>query len=278
MAEITASMVKTLRDATNVSMMECKRALQEAEGDIDKATILLRERGIAIAAKKATREANEGLIGSASGDSGTTAALVEVNCETDFVARNEAFSTFVNGLAARALETDDSIRDTVEAEVTEKVTELGENIVVRRNMRFERSGPGKVESYVHLGGKIGVLVEIGCGKDETVQADDFQELARDLALHVAAATPSAMTPEELPEAVVAEERNIFAKQVEDKPADVVEKIVEGKMRKFYEQECLLHQGFIKEPKQSITDLLEERGKALGDELTIRRFAQYQLGN
>lgn len=271
-------MVKTLRDATNVSMMECKRALQEAEGDIDKATILLRERGIAIAAKKATREANEGLIGSASGDSGTTAALVEVNCETDFVARNEAFSTFVNGLAARALETDDSIRDTVEAEVTEKVTELGENIVVRRNMRFERSGPGKVESYVHLGGKIGVLVEIGCGKDETVQADDFQELARDLALHVAAATPSAMTPEELPEAVVAEERNIFAKQVEDKPADVVEKIVEGKMRKFYEQECLLHQGFIKEPKQSITDLLEERGKALGDELTIRRFAQYQLGN
>ena len=276
MVDITASMVKTLRDATHVSMMECKRALQEADGDRKKATLLLRERGIAIAAKKSTRAANEGLICSATGDNGA-AALVEVNCETDFVARNDAFVAFVNSLADHALTTDDPIKEAVEAEVTQKVTELGENIIVRRNVRMEPNGPGKVESYVHLGGKIGVLIEVGCAKDETAQSEDFQALARDLALHVAASNPSAMTPDELPEEEVAEERSIFAKQVEDKPAEVIDKIVEGKMRKYYEQACLLQQGFVKEPKQSITELLAEKGKALGDELTVRRFAQFHLG-
>ena len=276
MADITASMVKILREATNVSMMECKRALQAAEGDLKKATLLLRERGIAIAAKKATRAANEGLISSSSNEEGA-ASLVEVNCETDFVARNDAFVTFVRTLADRALTTDESIKDTVEAEVTQKVTELGENIVVRRNVRFERNGPGKVQSYIHQGGKIGVLIEVGCAKEETTQSEDFQALARDLALHVAATDPSALTPEELPAEEVAEERNIFAKQVEDKPADVVDKIVEGKLRKYYAQVCLLQQGFVKEPKQSISDLLAEKGNALGDELTIRRFTQFHLG-
>ena len=276
MAEITASQVKSLRDATNVSMMECKRALQEAEGDLDTATRLLRERGIVIAAKKASRAANDGLIASASSEDGTTASLVEVNCETDFVARNPDFVAFAQSLAARACESDDNRAEQVKDEVTEKVTEVGENIVVARNSRFVKESGGMVESYVHRG-KVGVLLELSCEKEETLQDADFQTLARDLALHVAASNPTCLSSEEIPTEDAASEREIYAKQVKDKPEQVVEKIVEGKMRKYYEQVCLLNQAFVKEPKQSISALLEEKSKSLGDTVSIRRFTRYQLG-
>jgi len=258
-------------------MMECKRALKEAGGDIDQATRLLRERGEAIAAKKATREANEGLIGTAKSDDGRTAALVEVNCETDFVARNESFVNFVKDLAQRACDNDDSLANEVKDDVQAKVTEIGENIVLRRNTRMQLEGSGRVESYVHLGGKVGVLVEVNCEKDETVESPEFVELSRDLTLHVAACAPSCLSPDQLPEDEVAAEREIFAKQVADKPPEILEKIVDGKMRKYYQEVCLLEQGFVKEPKTSITSLLGEKGKALGDTLSIRGFEYYQLG-
>lgn len=277
MAEITAAMVKQLREATNVSMMECKRALVEAGGDIEKATRILRERGIAVAAKKASRTANQGLVASASADSGSTKSLVEVNCETDFVARNENFINFVSDLAERATAADTALADELKDEITEKIVEIGENIVVRKNTRFSLQGNGTIASYIHLGGKVGVLVEAGCEKPETAENETFLALTNDLALHVAACSPSYLTSDEVLESVLASEREIFAKQVENKPPQIVDKIVEGKIKKYFTEICLVNQPFVKEPKQSVAQLLAEKGKEVGDNLTVRRFARYQLG-
>lgn len=277
MAEIDAALVKELRLATNVSMMECKKALVETNGDIAEATRLLREKGMAVAAKKATRAANQGLIASAVTGDGKAASLIEVNCETDFVARNENFIKFVDELAGLALETDENLADTVKDKVTEKVTEIGENIVVKRNVRFQARGPGLVASYIHLGGKVGVLIELGCGKDETAAGPVFAELAKDLTLHVAASAPAHLVPDEVPEDVIKAEREIYAGQVKDKPAEIVDKIVDGKLQKFFAEVCLIEQGFVKEPKQQIKELLEEKGKELSDKIEIRRFVRYQMG-
>lgn len=277
MADITASLVKELRDATNVSMMECKRALQEAEGDLDKATKLLRERGMAVAAKKATRAANQGLIGTFITEDKTTASLVEINCETDFVARNENFQNFVKELAEKACSTDGSLAEQVKDEVTAKVAEIGENIIVRRNTRYVLEGSGKIATYIHLGGKIGVLLEVSCEKSETAESNDFQELVKDLTLHIAASNPKHLKSDDVPDDVIASERDIFSKQVKDKPDNIVEKIVDGKIKKFYAEVCLVDQGFVKDPKQSITALLKEKSKELNDNLSIKRFTRYQLG-
>lgn len=277
MAEITAAMVKELRTATNVSMMECKRSLVDADGDLEKAKTLLRERGMAIATKKADRAANQGIVASASADGGKTVSLVEVNCETDFVARNDSFRTFVADLAEQACNTDESLADTLREEITAKVAEIGENLVVRRNTRFVLQGTGIVAFYIHLDNKVGVLLEIGCEKAESIDNPAMKELAKDLTLHVAACSPPYLTSDEIPADVQASEREIFAKQVEDKPAQVIDKIVEGKLRKFFSEVCLLEQGFVKEPKQSIKKLLAEKGKEIDDSLVIRRFLRYQLG-
>jgi len=270
-------MVKELRDATNVSMMDCKRALVEAEGDTDKATTLLRERGIAIAGKRASRAANQGLVASSASNDGKIVSLVEVNCETDFVARNSDFQSFVDEVAVKATETDESLAELLKDELTGKIAEIGENIVLRRNIRYVLEDTGMVASYIHLGGKVGVLVEAGCGKEETVSSPAFRELVKDLTLHVAAASPQYLTSDDVPEDVIAEERAIFAKQVDNKPPEIIEKIVDGKIKKFFAEICLVDQGFVKEPKQSISALLAETGKAIGDDIVIRRFFRYQLG-
>ncbi|MDA0576971.1 MAG: translation elongation factor Ts [Verrucomicrobia bacterium] len=277
MADITAEMVKNLREATNVSMMDCKRALVEAAGDMDTAMRLLRERGLAVAAKKASRTANQGLILSATAPDGRMSAIVEVNCETDFVARNQIFINFAQALANRALATDGMLADCVTAEVSAKVAEIGENIVVRRNARFTLVSAGMLQTYIHLGGKVGVLLEINCTKAETVSNPIFAEVSRDVVLHVAAANPRYLLSDEIPAAELQAEREIYAKQVEGKPAQIVDKIVDGKIKKYYSEMCLVDQPFVKEPKLSIRALLAEKGKAIGDTLTIRRFVRYQLG-
>jgi elongation factor Ts len=277
MAEITAAMVQELREATNVGMMECKRALVEAAGDKDKAIRLLRERGVAIAAKKASRTANQGLISSATRE-GKVGALIEVNCETDFVAKNEGFQKFVKGLATKALDlADGTIGEAVKADVTAKVAEIGENIIAKRNVRYTLQGKGIVVTYIHLAGKVGVMLEVGCGQDATVENAAFQELVRDLTLHVTACSPRSLSRDDVPAEVVTAEREIYAKQVTGKPANIVDKIVDGKMGKFYAQACMLEQGFVKDPDTSVTKLLEAKGKELGDTLSIRRFVRYQLG-
>jgi len=276
MSEITATMVQELREATNVGMMECKRALVEAGGDKDKAIRLLRERGMAIAAKKATRAANQGLIAAAG--NGKVGALIEINCETDFVAKNESFQKFVKSMAEKALAmNDNTITETTKAEMAAKVAEIGENLVAKRNIRYTVQGAGLVATYIHLNGKLGVLLELGFGKDATASSPVVQALAKDLTLHVAACSPKYLISAEVPADVLAAEREIYAKQVTGKPANIVDKIVDGKVRKFYEQVCLVDQGFVKEPDVSVTKLLEAKGKEVGDTLTIRRFARWQLG-
>jgi len=277
MSEITAALVKELRDATNVSMMECKRALVEAGGDMNQAARLLRERGAALAVKRAARAANQGLVAAAASADGRTVSLVEVNSETDFVARNAGFQAFVAAAARKALESDAPLAETFKPELAGKIAEIGENLVLRRNARFALRDSGKVASYVHLGGKVGVLVEVGCTRAETAASPEFQELVRDLTLHVAAARPQYLAPADVPADVASAEREIFARQVAGKPPQIVEKIVDGKMKKYYAEVCLVDQPFVKEPKQSITELLREKGKALGDTPVIRRFLRYQLG-
>ena len=277
MIPITADLVRKLRDATNVSMMECKRALAEAGGDMATATKILRERGMAVAARKSTRVANQGLVATAKADGGRVVALVEVNCETDFVARNPGFVALVATLAEAACLTDGNLAEQMKEKVVAKVAEIGENIVVRRHARYVLGGPGAIASYVHLGAKVGVMVELACGKEATAGAETFRNLIKDLTLHVAAAHPRYLKATDIPAEEIAAERDIYAKQATDKPPQVVAKIVDGKLKKYCQDLCLLDQLFVRDTKQTITALLAQMGRELGDTLSIRRFVRYQLG-
>jgi elongation factor Ts len=277
MADITAKMVSELRETTGVSMMECKRALVEAAGDKDKAVRLLRERGMATAQKKAGRATNQGAIAAASTPDGKTAALIEINCETDFVARNDDFKVFAAGMAQKALTLDTPLADVEKDVMTAMIQKTGENMQLSRNMRFQAKGEGRIFTYIHLGAKEGVMVELGCGKAATPASPVFVELGRDIAMHVSAVVPRHLDRTEVPADVIASEREIFAKQVVGKPANIVDKIVDGKVNKFYSEVCLVDQPFVKEQKMSVTQLLEAKGRELGDALVIRRYVRWVLG-
>jgi elongation factor Ts len=278
MTQITAKQVKELRDITNVGMMECKKALQESGGDLDAAVKLLRERGMAVAAKKADRAANEGQVDIAISEDGRTGAMVEVNCETDFVAKNDNFQAFVAELAAKGLLVgDNELADAEKENVAVKISEIGENLILARNTRFELQGPGAIGRYIHLGGKVGVMVEVGCENDANTASDALVELGKEVALHVAAANPQALNREDLDAELVEAEKALFAKQVEGKPEHIIDKIIGGKLEKFYSQVVLLEQGFVKDPDQSVADLLAAAGKDLGDTITLRRFVRFQIG-
>jgi len=274
---ITASQVKELRDATNVSMMDCKRALQESEGDMDQAVKLLRERGMAVAAKKASRVAKNGKVTAKVSDDAQTGVMLEVNCETDFVTRNELFQNFVVELTDKAMGIEGDVNEAVKDELTAKIAEIGENLVIRKTEKYVVDGTGAVASYIHMGGTVGVLVEFGLEKVETATADAFKELGLDICLHVAAANPTALDRSGIPENLVEDEKSLFAKQVEGKPENIIEGILKGKLNKFYSKICLLEQGFVKEEKVSITALLEAKGKELGDTITIKRYTRWKLG-
>ncbi|MAB59570.1 MAG: translation elongation factor Ts [Verrucomicrobiales bacterium] len=289
MAEITASLVKELRDKTNAGMMECKNALKETGGDVDAAIKFLRERGAIKAAKKADREAKEGIVAAKIDVEAKSGVLIEVNCETDFVAKNDNFKDFVSELTDAVAGSDATDIDAAnavskgEANIDEfvkaKVIELGENLQFRRMVRYDVEGSGVVASYIHLGGKVGVLVEVNCTKDDTAASEDFRELVKDLTLHIAAASPAGIGREEISDDLVDAEKDLFRKQMEDsgKPPEIMEKIIEGKLGKFYSTVCLLEQGFIKDPDNTISDLLSAKGKVLDDEISIRRFIRYGVG-
>ncbi len=275
---ITTSMIKELRDATSMGINDCKKALEETNGDFDAAVKILREKGAAIATKRASKDANEGMIAAHVSANARSAALIEVNCETDFVTRNEAFQAFVEELRQDALNHESG---KMAADVNEKVeavmASIGEKIMFRRNVKWTVEGTGAITSYIHMGGKVGVLVEVGCDKAETIDNPVFQELSKDLTLHVAAAAPQYLTRNDVPAETVEEEKDIARKQLEGKPANIIDNILVGKINKFYSQICFIEQGFVKEDKVSITDLLAAKGKELGDTLTIRRYVRYQLG-
>lgn len=278
MATITAALVKELRDETGVGMMECKKALVEANGDKAAAVKILREAGMAIAAKKASRTAKQGIIAATVAADGKSGRMVEINCETDFVAKNENFQAFVNELLADAEGVaDDGLAAAQKAKIDAKIAEIGENIVARRNVTFAVEGTGAVASYVHLGGKLGVLVEVGFGKAETGANAAVKAMLADLAMHICAAAPLCVERSGVPAETIAAETEIYRKQVEGKPANIIDKIVAGKLEKFYGQVCLTEQEFVKDADKKISQLLAETGKAAGDEIAIKRFVRWQLG-
>ncbi len=277
MAEITAQLVKELREATNVGMMDCKRALAETNGDKDAAIKLLRERGIAVAGKRAARAAKEGIVASALINDGKSGVMIEVNCETDFVSRNENFQAFVKDMLEKAKTVKGDLAEAVKDDVAVKIAEIGENIIVRRNVRFDLQGTGIIGTYIHMGGKVGVLLEMGFEKAETANNPVCAETVKDITLHIAASAPQYLNSSEIPADVIASERAIFAKQVENKPPQIIEKIVDGKIAKFYSTVCLVDQPFVKDGDFTVTKWLEKQSKEIGDTLAIRRFALYKLG-
>lgn len=272
---IDAQLVRTLRERTGTGLMECKRALAECNGDLEAAVDFLRKKGAASAAKKADREAKEGLIAQAIVSGSKVGVLAEVNCETDFVAKNEDFRALGDAVAKAFA---DSPSADVEALRVAAVQKMGENIQVRRHARLEVQGSGLVAAYIHTGGKVGVLVEVGASNDSTTQSEDFKQLVRDLTLQIAAASPVCVSRESVPKELADREREVYRGQVPPgKPANIVEKIVEGKMDSFYSNACLIDQAFIKNPDQTVTQLLAEKSKSLGDTISVRRFVRFKVG-
>ncbi|MEO7099578.1 MAG: translation elongation factor Ts [Luteolibacter sp.] len=286
---ITASIVKELRDKTSAPMMDCKKVLTETNGDIEASIKLLRERGIMKSAKMSDRAANEGVITARINAGATSGLLLEVNCETDFVSKNESFQAFVgdiaDALAASAAADheaalahqhgEQSIEDTIKA----KVGEVGENLQFRKYVRYDAASGGVVASYIHLGGKVGVLIEVGTTKPETAGTDSFKELIKDLTLHIAACAPKGLSRDDIPQSVVDNELSIFRTRLEaeGKPANIIENILKGQIGKFFAESCFLEQGFVKDPDIKISALLEAKGKELGDTLTVTRFVRFGLG-
>ena len=286
---ITASLVNELRKKTNVGMMECKKALTETNGDIDAAVTYLRERGIMKAAGKADREASEGIIAARLSADGKSGILIEVNCETDFVSRNESYVKFVDQIAdtlaaSSAKNLEEALAEKIEGLSVEdfvkaKVLELGENIRLRKFERFDLQDNGAIAQYIHMGGKVGVLLEVSASSGDTAAKEGFRDLVKDITLHIAAAAPKGLSRDEISEDQIEAEKNIYRAQLaaEGKPAEMIEKIVLGKIGKFFSEAVLLEQAFVKDPETTIKKLVEKVGKDLGDSLEVKRFVRFGLG-
>ena len=291
MAEITAGLVKQLRESSGAGMMDCKKALTENGGDIEAATDWLRTKGLSKAAKKADRVAAEGLVAIATRDTGAgmIGAAVEVNAETDFVARNDRFQAAARSVAEAALDVDGGVEQLAQAKtaggesvqdmLTGLIATIGENMVARRMTRFEVS-QGVVATYTHASvapnlGKIGVLVALEGAGDKA----QLNELGRKIAMHVAATSPLSLSTDDLDPAAVERERGIFTEQAlqSGKPPQVVEKMVEGRIRKFYEEVVLTKQAFVMNPDQTVEQLVAETGKSLGSPVTVKGFVRLALG-
>lgn len=280
---ISAKDVKRLRDATGVGMMDCKDALQQTDGDFDEAVEVLRKKGQKVAAKRSDREADEGLVVTQVAASGDVAAIAEINCETDFVARNDDFREFANGVVNLILETRpddlDALMDlpfdgdaTVERALTDLTGRIGEKIAVRRFQVVEAEAGSEIVSYVHPGSRLGVLVELS--SNGQAGEDALEDVGRDVAMQVAALDPVATFREDVPEEVREKERNIAREAALDsgKPEHVIDNIVEGKLRRFFEDNVLVEQAFVKDASKTVQERLDEDGAE------IQRFVRYALGD
>ncbi len=288
MAEVTAQLVKTLRERTGAGMMECRNALVEANGNLDDAEVVLRKRGAASAAKKASRSAKQGLIIVDIASSGTSAVVVEVNCESDFVARTDDFqglaadlashvaasaATTVDAVLAEAFSKDNST--TVGEYIKGKIAKVGENIVLQRFEKLAVSG-GVIASYTHPGSQLAVAVAV---TSTAAPSDDLVSLGRDLAMQVAAADPKYIRREQVDPAHLAKEAEIARDRArnEGKPEKILDKIVEGRLSKFYEEVCLIEQPFIKDNTLTITELLKQKGKESGATIDVASFVRFKVG-
>ena len=284
---ITANDVKTLREKTGAGMMDCKNALIKADGDLEEAVKILREKGLASAAKKADRIAAEGVVESYVDSDG--GALVEVNCETDFVAKTPVFKEFVRSIAKHVKENDPadvaalleqkSGSSTVDMLVKEKIGEIGEKIDIRRFTRYALEGTGIIDSYIHLGGKIGVMLEVGCESADIAEKLELKTFAHDVAMQIAATNPTYLEPGDVPESVISSEKEILRAQAlgEGKPEKIVDKMVEGRIKKYFKDFCLVEQPFVKDQDKLIKQLVKEISGELGGSVAIKRFVRYEMG-
>jgi elongation factor Ts len=288
MAEITASLVKELREITGAGMMECKKALTEAEADIEKAIDVLRARGLAAAAKKAGRATNEGLIVATISEDAKTAALIEVNCETDFVSRNEVFGGYAAKMAQAVLINNPADLDglkasvidgeTVESLITDAIHTIGENIQISRFV-YRTAADGAISSYIHGGGRLGVLVRFKLGNEATAVTDEFKTLAKDIAMQIAAANPGAVTRDDFAEDVISREMAIYkAKAAESgKPENIQTMIAEGNLKKFYQENALVEQAFVKDPSKDIQAVISGIARTVGDTIEVAGFDRFGIG-
>ena len=291
--EITASLVKELREKTGAGMMDTKKALVEAEGDMEKASEILRQKGIATADKKSGRVAAEGQVTALISADRKIGVLAEVNCETDFVGKGDAFLSMVSEVAQQILEkapadvssllAQPSVAmagHSVQEYVTDKIAAIKENLNIRRFVRFEVEGNGAVHSYIHTGGKVGVLIELKASKAETARHDTFKQLIKDLAMQIASAAPEFVDRNGIDPEVIAEETRVEMgkEDLANKPEDIRRKIVEGRVSKLMGQRCLIEQPFVKDPSQSVDDVIKARAAELGDTaVEVVRFTRYALG-
>ena len=288
MAQITAAMVKQLREMTDSPMMECKKALVEADGDMDVAVDVLRKNGLAKAAKKAGRETNEGAVAAFVSEDGKSGALLELSCETDFVGSNAKFTGFASKVAEVVATTEPADVDallekpmgeeTVSSELTEMIHIMGENMKIAR-FSARKAENGALASYIHMGGKIGVLVEFAFEKAETAQAESFKTFAHDVALQVAAVAPICATRDQVPAETVEHEKEIYMAQAAEsgKPEAIQEKMATGRLEKFFKESTLTEQAFVKNPDQSVSEYTDEVAKSLGGTIGIVGFKRFVLG-
>jgi elongation factor Ts len=293
MAEITAKMVQELRRNTGAGMMDCKKALGETEGDLTKASEWLRQKGMVAAGKKSDRVTAEGLVDNFIQADGKTGVLIEVNCQTDFVARNDAFKDLVQSLAHQAI-TADSVEALLEqnyaADPSIKVSEaivrsiakIGENLNVRRlaNYTVTAGTQGAVDCYIHTGGRVGVLIELGCASDKVANNDDFKALARNLAMQVAACpNVEYINVNEIPGEIGSKEKEIEMGRddIANKPDNIKEKIVQGRIDKRLKEMTLLDQPYIKDQNITVTELIGQTSKQMAEDITVRRFTRFILG-
>ncbi len=279
--KITADMIKELRELTGVAMGKCKEALEQAQGDMQQAIDNLRKAGMASAVKKEGRETNEGLIGFA--QSAKAASLIEVNAETDFVAQNDKFRAFVQDLAQEVADTRPASLEAFLAQTYSKdpsltvdqkralvIQSIGENIQIKRIAVVSKESDLSIGIYSHMGGKIVVLVEL-------VGSADQEIFARDIAMHIAAESPEYIGPENIPADVIEREKEIAKSQVQGKPAQIADKIIEGKVKAFYDQVCLLGQKYVKDGNISVADLILQEGRRIGKTISVRRFIRWRVG-
>jgi elongation factor Ts len=288
MVEISAAMVMDLRKMSGQGMMDCKRALQEANGDIEQAMDILRKKGLATLAKRAERETSEGLVVCKSSDDGKMAAMAALCCETDFVAKSDDFVATAKALAGFALAcpVDQGAENVLETTVdgrkfsdilTETVSKTGEKTQVGDYAKYKLDGPGLISTYIHFNEKVGTMVQIETSDETTATADVLKQTASDIAMHITATKPLALDKDQIDPGTIDREKAIFADQVKNKPANIIDKIVEGKIKKYYAENCLLQQAFVKDDSKSVEQVLADAAKQAGGQARIKRFVRFEVG-
>lgn len=288
MAEISAAMVMELRKMSGQGMMDCKKALQEANGDVEQAMDILRKKGLATLAKRAGRDTSEGLVVCKRSKDGRTAVMVTLCCETDFVAKSDDFVATTKTLAdyALACPADEGVDNLLQTSVdgktfndilTETVSKTGEKTQVGDYAKYTLDGPGLIATYIHFNEKVGTMVQVETGDEATATKEPLKQAAADIAMHATATKPIALHKDQIDPKIIEREKAIYAEQVKGKPANIIDKIVEGKMQKFYVENCLLLQPFVKDDSKTVEQILAEAAKQAGGEAKMKRFVRFEVG-